>query len=222
MQANRRTYRDGEELARKALGAGIAKERLFERALDFCRTPVFIVSSRAELLHANEPGLKLLVSGGCIRLASGCITGSNPSNTARLLREINRVANVLGQPQARSGCVLAGPGEERWALLAFPLLDDAIAPRIGDDAAALLLLSPLDHADVSALKGILIEFFGLTDAEERVALQIAGGKSPAEIAKALHLSIPTVRTHLSHIYHKTETAYRSQLVGLLHSLASFG
>lgn len=97
-----------------------------------------------------------------------------------------------------------------------------IAPQIGDDAAALLLFSSLDRADVSALKGILIEFFGLTDAEERIALRIAGSQSPAEIAKVLDLSIPTVRTHLSRIYHKTETAFRSQLVGLLHALASFG
>lgn len=115
-----------------------------------------------------------------------------------------------------------GSREARWALLAFPLLDDVIAPQIGDDAAALLLFSSLDRADVSALKGILIEFFGLTDAEERIALRIAGSQSPAEIAKVLDLSIPTVRTHLSRIYHKTETAFRSQLVGLLHALASFG
>jgi len=111
---------------------------------------------------------------------------------------------IVPQPQARAGCVLAGRGQERWALLAFPLLDDEDSPRLGDDAAALLMFSPLDRADVSTLKGILTEFFGLTDAEERVALQIAGGQGAAEIAQMLELSIPTVRTHLSHIYHKTE------------------
>lgn len=94
MKAKRVSNCEPEELPSKGLGTDIAMERLYRRALDFYRTPTLIVSSRAELLFANEPGLKFLASSGCIRRAGGCITGRNPIDTARLLRQINRVANV--------------------------------------------------------------------------------------------------------------------------------
>lgn len=211
-----------EEYPDKDISDTFASEHLFQRALDFCRVPMFIVGSHALLLHANEAGNRLLGSVSCVRLAGGHIAASNHFDTKKLLSQINRVANVLGQQPARGGCVLSGPGEERWALLAFPLLDDFNVPQIRDEAAALLLLVPLDRTDVPALKGILTEFFGLTSAEERVALQIASGRSSADVAKTLDLSIPTVRTHLSRIYQKTGTAFQAQLVLLLHALAIFG
>jgi len=196
-------------------------EHLLRRVLDMCRIPVVIVNSRAELLHANAAAHTLIGTAGCVRLTGGRLLGSNPSNTAQLLRQINQVANGRGQPQNRAGCLLDETEGGRWALLAFPLVDRIIEQRIQDDAAALLLIIPLDRPDIMTLNEVLTEFFGLTDAEERVVRQIAGGKSPPEVAVALGLSMPTVRTHLSRIYHKTDTAFQAQLIRLIHTTAVF-
>lgn len=52
------------------------------------------------------------------------------------------------------------------------------------------------------------EAFGLTPAEEQVASELLRGKSAAEIAKRSRLSINTVRSHISHVYHKLNTNNR--------------
>ena len=54
--------------------------------------------------------------------------------------------------------------------------------------------------------------FDLTKAEIRTLERLLGGSSPAEIANALGVALPTVRTHLSNIFAKTGTARQLDLV----------
>jgi DNA-binding NarL/FixJ family response regulator len=65
----------------------------------------------------------------------------------------------------------------------------------------------------------------LTDRERQVACLLALGRSNKEIARALGLSEPTVRTHVSHILRKlnlsnrTEVARYAPCAGLAHPAA---
>ena len=54
----------------------------------------------------------------------------------------------------------------------------------------------------------------LTDREREVMIEIANGYSNAEIAKNLHMSIATVKTHVSRTLAKLEARDRTQLVVL--------
>lgn len=58
--------------------------------------------------------------------------------------------------------------------------------------------------------------YGLTEREAIVALECLAGGTRARLAARLELSDSTVRTHLSHIYEKTRTARKADLVGLLY------
>jgi DNA-binding NarL/FixJ family response regulator len=53
----------------------------------------------------------------------------------------------------------------------------------------------------------------LTRREVEVLRLVAGGRSNQEIADALYVSIPTVKTHLAHIYDKFGVDRRTQAVG---------
>ena len=57
--------------------------------------------------------------------------------------------------------------------------------------------------------------WGLTLTEARVALRLAEGAAPAEIATALGVAVGTVRVHLKSIYAKTDTAGQRELVSRL-------
>ncbi len=56
---------------------------------------------------------------------------------------------------------------------------------------------------------------GLTPAEHRVALLVAGGRTNREVAAALFLSERTVASHLTHIYAKLGVRSRTELAGTL-------
>ena len=80
-------------------------------------------------------------------------------------------------------------------------------------AFALIISDPnraieLDHA-------ALCRLYGLTPAEGRLAALLANGKHIESAAHLLGVSIHTVRTHLKHIFSKTETSSQSDLVRLI-------
>jgi DNA-binding CsgD family transcriptional regulator len=65
-------------------------------------------------------------------------------------------------------------------------------------------------ADVGALRGV-----GLTAREADVAALVGQGATNAQIARSLHLSEATVKTHLSHAYAKLGVRTRTELAVLV-------
>lgn len=57
---------------------------------------------------------------------------------------------------------------------------------------------------------------GLTDREREVAVAIGRGSSNAEIATALHMSVATVKAHISHIFTKLDVSNRVQVAIAMH------
>ena len=57
---------------------------------------------------------------------------------------------------------------------------------------------------------------GLTEREKEVLLLIADGQSNKEIAEELHISVKTVKTHVSNLLMKCELDDRTQLAVLAH------
>lgn len=56
----------------------------------------------------------------------------------------------------------------------------------------------------------------LTEREREVAIAIGGGFSNAEIAGALHMSVATVKAHISHIFTKLDATNRVQVAIAMH------
>jgi len=56
----------------------------------------------------------------------------------------------------------------------------------------------------------------LTERERDVALEIGHGHSNAEIAQRLHLSVPTVKAHVSRLFDKLQVTNRVQIAIVVH------
>ena len=61
----------------------------------------------------------------------------------------------------------------------------------------------------------LRDAFGLTPAEARLAIALAQGVRLADHAESVGISLNTVKTLLSRVFRKTETARQAELVRLL-------
>jgi DNA-binding CsgD family transcriptional regulator len=65
------------------------------------------------------------------------------------------------------------------------------------------------------LMSVFRERFALTGAESRVAIEVAEGRKPSDIAGRLGLSVHTVRSHLKRIFQKTGVHSQAGLVRAL-------
>jgi DNA-binding NarL/FixJ family response regulator len=113
-----------------------------------------------------------------------------------------------------SGFVLKDtPPEQLLEAIRIVAAGDALlTPSITRRLIAEFARAPSPHAIV---RPILDD---LTDREREVLLQVASGRSNAEISAAMHISIATVKTHVSRLLAKLHARDRAQLVVVSYEL----
>lgn len=92
-----------------------------------------------------------------------------------------------------------------------------VAHATGDGTSIVILLDLDAHPEPNPAH--LQHLFGLTLAETRLALQMARGNTPSEVARTRQLSRTTVRSQLASVFAKTQTRRQSELVALLGRIA---
>jgi DNA-binding CsgD family transcriptional regulator len=78
-----------------------------------------------------------------------------------------------------------------------------------------------EEGELSLLSLGLCSLYGLSAAEAKVAVAVGAGRSPAQAALSLGVSINTVRSHLKNIYLKLEINRLAELVSVLSSMPGF-
>jgi len=82
------------------------------------------------------------------------------------------------------------------------------------------IVALLDRENRSAANpDTLQRMFGLTSAETHLALRLAQGDAPLDIARSWRLSRTTIRSQLASLFAKTETKRQAELVALLGRIA---
>lgn len=89
--------------------------------------------------------------------------------------------------------------------------DAPARPGLSAGECRLVMRDSDDEARIGKLRAI----YGFTRAEARLSMLLACGRNLQESAKALSVSITTVRTHLQRIFSKTETHHQGELVAML-------
>jgi DNA-binding CsgD family transcriptional regulator len=79
--------------------------------------------------------------------------------------------------------------------------------------ALVLIIDPEDEPEPPS--ALLRRLYHLTQAEAQIALRVLHGAGLREISEELSVSLPTVRTHLQHVFDKTNTHRQADLVRLL-------
>jgi DNA-binding CsgD family transcriptional regulator len=167
-------------------------------------TATFIIDETLRVLSADESGREALERGACLRLALGRLCTGSMSLNARL-----RDGVVAGT--AASELRLATDNGDELALSVMPLtaLD-------GSSHQAVVTLRT-EHVRADNLAKV-VAACGLTVVETEVLRLIYKGLNTVEAASVMGVSKTTVRTHLHHIFEKTETSRQSELV---HFVASW-
>jgi DNA-binding CsgD family transcriptional regulator len=173
---------------------------------------VLVSDPNGRLLFANRKARAILEQRDGLVLERPELRSLEPCEAPRLRRAVADAA--LGASKEGEALLLSrASGRAPLRVLVSALhASQSLGGR--ESGAALLFVIDSESLGPSDAESLRTRF-GLTHAEARVACRIAQGERPAEIARALEVSIATVRTHLQRVLEKTGTHRQSELVRCL-------
>jgi DNA-binding CsgD family transcriptional regulator len=186
--------------------------------LDRLSVGVVLLDRRARITYANAAARALDSDQGPLRLRNAALAASSPAHSQRL-GQLTRMA-LLGAPEASMS--LPHPSDGRLITILVSSVRGRDAGRFADlslpDAAVLLfIIDPANRAGIPI--AWVMDAYGLTQAEARVALAAASGMSIPEAAIQLDVSVNTIKTHLRRVFDKTGVSRQAELARLIASLA---
>lgn len=202
---------------RHRLVCGSASLRYSEQLLDMLDLAILLLDADNNVLFANALALSLFGPDGQAGLhlnTKGCPRWVMAPALVQAVHGALRQqpAGVQRAMPAASSLRLPRPGAPDLRITVAPFQPPQ-GPYSERPCAIVIARGPQQPGmSIDALR----QLFDLTPGESQVALALAQGASPSEIASACGISINTVKTHMRHIFGKTGTCRQGELIALLH------
>ena len=202
------------------LEAYTVNTRNFQDVIDSISTPLLLVSLDCAVVHANPRARAHMEENGVLALRHGQLVSPVPGMQNRISKTIQRLAqDETDIPSTGVGLTIRAADQTKYRLHFLPLASGKMRTRLAKDCVAAIFISSAS-AETFMVRDIMQSLFELTRAEIGVFEQIVTGNSTEQTAAALGIGASTVRTHLLHIFQKTDTHSRADLVRLAHALAA--
>lgn len=199
----------GAAIAR-ALSAAAATGAL--EAFELSGTAVVLLNRNGNVFKANRSAERLLVDD--IQIVNGRLAAKDARATAALDRAIQ---GLLWRSGGGLSAPIALPRAARRSLLAYPArLSNSTANALADCQAMVILIDPETKSRTPDMT--LRSAFRLTEAEARLAIQLACGESLEIAADRFGIAKETARSHLKSIFAKTGVHRQAELVAVLAKL----
>jgi DNA-binding CsgD family transcriptional regulator/PAS domain-containing protein len=192
------------------------RHRELREAMENLTVGVIWVSANARIVNMNGAARKIInARDGLISARAGL--------GAQCARETNKLRAMIGaaaQTSAKAGRSAGGAlqisrsaGRSALDVVVSPLATGETWCFADRAVAAVYISDPAQNDTISERS--LVRRHRLTRAEAKVAALIAGGASGRKVAQRLDVSYNTVKTHLKHIYGKTNTRGQGELIRLV-------
>jgi DNA-binding CsgD family transcriptional regulator len=182
------------------------------QALDRLCSGVIVSDDGGRIVEMNRGAQAMVRLEDGLAVRNGQICARRAFETVKMARLISAAA-ATGKTGA-AGRMLIGRGEGRpaYVLTIAPLHPDLA---IGDRPLAMIVI--VDPERHSPSDSELVELFGFSPAEARLAAALMTGKTLTEIAAEFDLRVPTLRTQLRSILKKVGAKRQSDLVRIFSS-----
>jgi DNA-binding CsgD family transcriptional regulator len=205
--------------------ARVESERsLFAGAVDRMAVAAFILDQSARIRHSNRAAQRLLDERKWLRQDEGQLRLRNGSDNKVFRACLDDVmqAHLRGEPSFIRALRLNDAGEgQGHGMLLRPLPLVAAPDGSRNPSVAIFISDPSRRRQ--APSAVLMDLFGFTRAEARLALQLANGRTLLEACEELNISRNTGKSQLSAVFSKTGVARQTQLLQLiLTSVAPMG
>jgi len=181
---------------------------LGERALDAFGSGVFAINATGYVLYANRCA-EAMLKAGPISTRQGVLTASNQEEAARLDKAI-QAALTKQQPSSLRVRADSGEGRRDCALTIIPLRPTHQLSAGFWHADLLVLITPTARRLLTVRQ--LMEVFGLTPAEARLARAIASGETVRGFSEENGVGVATARTQMKAVLEKLRVARQADVV----------
>ena len=178
--------------------------------------PAILVTADGELVHHNRAAQHLLQRHQGLCLDGKHLRAESPADL-RLLRDA--IASVAQEDQNRTM-----PEQTILTLASIPPMPPVVLlvraagqifrPQVGSTQSLVLVNVRGGHGCHEPATCMFARQYSLTAAQTKVSGLVFAGQSLSTIARSLHLSEHTVRSHLKQIFQKTDTHGQMELVHL--------
>jgi len=191
------------------------KSNALEATLDALACGVYLTDGQGRIVYMNSAAEHQATTSNALRIANNRLMPVDRAARAALMKAIAEATDDEAELSS-GGMTLAFPGKNDTGLVAtiLPLNRGQRRDLCGGFAATAAIFLQ-DTAVVPLLPGeAFAKLHGLTGSELRVLLAMAPGLSVKEAAEMLGISEATAKTHLSHIFAKTNTSKQTELMQL--------
>lgn len=196
----------------KAVGRQVVLGSL--NAFNLIAEPALALTPKGIVLDVNEQASALFSEDFGIRNNRMFMRDSKATVALdRKLAEIEE-GDIRLRSRTRTGNVVIVRREAKRPIILTVMPVHGAARSPFSDARFIVTFRDLDKIQPAPAK-VVSEVFSLTPAEGRIAMMIAAGRSPEEIAEELKLSRETVRTQIKAVFHKTRTHRQNELAALI-------
>ncbi|HKU95611.1 MAG TPA: helix-turn-helix transcriptional regulator [Vineibacter sp.] len=183
------------------------------RALDRLAVGVILLDRAARVLFANAAAQSWSVGDHGLRLNGGQLSHRSTTHARQLESLVRSV--LRGTPIGAIG--IPGGDGQRLAVIASSVLgkdkERFATAGFRDPAVMVFVFDPANKNGIAP--AYVMDVYGLTLAEARVAIAIAAGKNIPETAHWLGLSPNTVKSHLRIVFGKTGARGQAELASLI-------
>lgn len=185
-------------------------------ALDLLTSAVFIVDAQAHIQFANRAAEEVLRQSDGVMAGPNGMRAFQSTQTIELHALVARAAGI-GQEVAVGGAMtIERPSLKRaYQVLVSPLSVRPSWAFVAPSSAVAVVLIVDPELPAQDVEEQLRAFYGLTPAEARVARAVGRGDDLNAVADSLGVLPSTARTHLHHVFQKTETRTQAELVRLV-------
>lgn len=193
---------------------------LLADAVDAIAAGVFLVRDDASIVRANVAATRMLDARDLVYAAAGRLMAAE-RDARTPLSEAVAAATRDGLSANRPPAVpLSARDGARYVAHVLPLGNGARARAKARYAAAAAVFVHAVAPDRLTPVEAISQHFSLTPAELRVLIAIVEVGGVPEVASILGVSETTVRTHLRHLFEKTQTCRQADLVRLVAAYAN--
>jgi DNA-binding CsgD family transcriptional regulator len=185
--------------------------------------PMLLLDETRGIWHRNPAAVALLAQGDVVAEQGGLLTCRDRASDSALTEAIHGLQLSSPEPDStasrnKRAVSLAKPDGKAWLAFISAIHPAQTMGAFGHTSRALVVLHDPNANQRVIDPFIVAECFGLTPAEARVAVGIAGGANAKQIAQQQSVALATVRTHIQRIMDKTGVDRQTDLVRVLMAL----